>query len=66
MNKTLKPTHVFRVNVANHMIRTVQGVTESVLIGSIMQTFNHSWKTHRRENRIKPLVKNTSYPNDSL
>lgn len=35
-------TYMLRVNVANHVVRTVQGVTESVLIGSIVETFNNS------------------------
>lgn len=66
MNKTLKMTHMFRVNVANHIIRTVQGVTESILIGGIMETFNHSCKTQKWKNIIERLVKNTSYTIYSL
>lgn len=49
-------THMFRVNVANHVIRTVEGVTESVLISSIMETFNQSWKTQKWTNRTEHLV----------
>lgn len=64
MNKTLKITHMFRVNVANHMIRTVQGVTEGVLISSIMETFNHSWKPQKWKSRIERLSKNTIYSLD--
>lgn len=59
MNKTLTMTHVFRVNVANHVIRTVEGVTESVLIRSVMEDFNHSWKTQKWTNIIERVVKNT-------
>lgn len=33
-----------RLDVANHVGRTVQGVTESILVGSFMQTFDHTWE----------------------
>lgn len=36
LNKTLGMTYMFRLNVANHMVRTVQGVTESILISSFV------------------------------
>lgn len=38
-----------RVDVANHVVRTVQGVSESVLVRSFMQTFDHTWKTQKEE-----------------
>lgn len=40
---TRKNPYMFRLDLAHHVVRTVQGVTESVLEGSIMQTFNHTW-----------------------
>lgn len=32
--KTEKKTHMFRLDVANHVVRAVQGITESILVGS--------------------------------
>lgn len=40
---------MFRLDVAHHVVRTVQGVTESILVGSIVQTFNHTWKRQKEE-----------------
>lgn len=44
-----KNTYVFGLDVANHVVRTIQGVAESILVGSIMQTFKHTWKTQKEE-----------------
>lgn len=38
---------MFRVDITNHMVWAVQGVREGILVGRLMQTFNHSWKKNR-------------------
>lgn len=38
---------MFRVDITNHMVWAVQGVTEGVLVGCFMQTFNHSYKKQK-------------------
>ncbi len=48
-NTQRKYTYMFRLDVANHVVGTVQGVTESVLVGSPMQTFNHTWKRQKKD-----------------
>lgn len=35
-------THMLRVDVVDHVVWAVQGVTQGVLVGSFMQTFNHT------------------------
>lgn len=39
---------MFRLDAVNHVIRAVQRVTEGVLVGCCMQSFNHSWKKKER------------------
>lgn len=36
-------THVFRMDVVNHVVWAVQGVTQSVLISCCMESFDHTW-----------------------
>lgn len=40
---------MFRLDAADHVIGTVQGVAEGILVRSIMQTFNHTWRRHTEE-----------------
>lgn len=54
-------TYMLGVNVADHVVRTVQGVTESVLIGSIVETFNNSYTTQKWRNVFESFVQMTSY-----
>lgn len=42
---------MFRLDAADHVIGTVQGVAEGILVRSIMQTFNHTWRRHTEEER---------------
>lgn len=49
MNKTLKMAHMFRLDVADHVVRTVERVAESVLVSSVVQTFSSAWKTDKRK-----------------
>lgn len=53
--KERKNAHMVRVDVANHVIWTVEGVAQSVLEGNFMQTFNHTWKKEK-ENQSKMNV----------
>lgn len=39
-------TYMIGLDVANHVVGTVQGVTEGVLVRSVMQTFDHTWRRH--------------------
>lgn len=43
-------THVFRMDVVNHVVRTVQGVTQSVLISCCMESFDHTWTRKQSRN----------------
>lgn len=52
---------MLRVNVANHVVRTVQGVTQSVLIGSVVEAFNKSWATQKCKDAFESCVQKTSF-----
>lgn len=47
---------MFRLDLAHHVVRTVQGVTQSILVGSIMQTFNHTWEKKERYLKLSDLI----------
>lgn len=42
-----------RIDVANHVIWTVQGVAQRVLVGCFMQTFNHTCKMKRHDHELQ-------------
>lgn len=42
-------TYMFRLDVANHVVGTVQGITQGILVCSVMQTFNHTCGEHTED-----------------
>ena len=38
---------MFGLNVADHEIWTVEGVGQGVLVGRLVQKFNHTWERER-------------------
>lgn len=40
---------MFRLDFVNHVVWTVQGVTQGILVGGIVQSLNHDWKSGKEK-----------------